>query len=389
MTSEASRESSDLDPVVRAVVETRAQQSGLSISDYLAQLILTPHHGGTGGIHTGWSATLPESSRGLDLWKDMSAGSIGARGGHLTAHGGIAANWSKFSVDPSSRMAAGGLASPALRLVMVFNDRIHGAALLMSAAFLEAAVSDFETLPIPHRGTRRRHSHLSWYEQVTSTCLVRSQEVRNALVHQWQPTARAERLAIEAFVLLSDLTPSRVELLQLCRHDRPRAFSELAKHLDLLANQFELSVQLLAEVEPPKQPPAVAEERRFANISTELLKQAGGSVSLTEGAKLLGISRQALHKRVKIGSALGMMLGHEIVLPLIQFVPSKERVDIIRGLSSVTRLFNQAQAGGWSALQFLIEKDPNLGNTPIESLRTGRVDAVVNAARAYLGYDEE
>jgi hypothetical protein len=52
------------------------------------------------------------------------------------------------------------------------------------------------------------------------------------------------------------------------------------------------------------------------------------------------------------------------------------------GLSKVVPLF--AEAGGWSALQFLIDADPNLGVTPIEALWANRVNAVVDAARLPL-----
>lgn len=391
MAAEASRESPDLDPVVRAVVEARAQQSGLSISDYLAQLILTPHHGQSAAhVHMGsWATSLvPENSRDLDIWKSTSGNIVSADRGRLILHEDIAADLSK----PAPRVSPWGsttFVSPAHHLVTVFNDRIHGAALLMSAAFLEAAVSDFRPPPTRYGSTRRRHPPLSWYEQVVTTCLVRSREVRNALVHRWLPTKRAEGLAIDAFVLLTDLTPARTELLQLCRYDRPRAFSELAKHLDLLTDQFRLSAHLLAEVEAAERPAALTEGQRFADISATLLERAGGGVSLTEGAKLLGTTRQALHKRIKAGSALGMMLGSELVLPQIQFVTTEGKTRLVGGLSRVVRLFEASKAGGWSALQFLIEPDPNLEAPPIRALSEGRIDAAVNAARAYLGADEE
>ena len=46
-------------------------------------------------------------------------------------------------------------------------------------------------------------------------------------------------------------------------------------------------------------------------------------------------------------------------------------------------------AGGWSALQFLVEPDPNLAKPPIEALSEGRVGDVVNAAKAYLDAVED
>ena len=40
----------------------------------------------------------------------------------------------------------------------------------------------------------------------------------------------------------------------------------------------------------------------------------------------------------------------------------------------------EAKAGGWSALQFLLDPDPNLGLPPIEAPRAGDV--------SYLGLDD-
>ncbi|NSZ03146.1 hypothetical protein G6M70_04785 [Agrobacterium tumefaciens] len=279
-------------------------------------------------------------------------------------------------------------ASPTLKLVFVFNSRLHSAALLMGAAFHEASVSDFE-LPRQHRSSGyRTQRKRNWYSHIVDDCLARSKEVRNALLHRWTPTPRAEQLAIDAFVLLTELTPARTELLRLCQYDRPRAFSELAKHIDLAADQFQLSADLLAEVEGGGSAIESSDEQRFSSISTALLERAGGGISLTEGAKLLGTTRQALHKRVKLGSALGLMHGSEIVLPRFQFLALDGGTRLVDGLVKVTRLFDDSGAGRWSMLQFMIEADPNLAETPLRVLSEGRVEEVVAAAQAYLGTDE-
>jgi hypothetical protein len=204
-------------------------------------------------------------------------------------------------------------------------------------------------------------------------------------MHRWTPTGRAERLLGDAFFTLCDLTAARSELLVLFHHDRSRASEELAKHLDVATQQFELSAKLLADAEASPSGDA-ADEHRFAQLRANLLEKAGGGLSLTQGAELLGVTRQALHKRIKAGTALGMMDDDEIVLPRLQFVEGGAKTTFVSGLSMVVPLF--AEAGGWSALQFLIDPDPNLDVAPIEALRAGRADAVVDAARAYLGLDE-
>jgi hypothetical protein len=296
--------------------------------------------------------------------------------------------WSQLVAGPTPWLLSEASVSPAFKLVFVFNYRVQSAALLMSAAFHEAAVADFDFAPAGSMPTQHRNAKSTWYHDIVDHILDCSKQLRNALVHSWAPTPRAERLAIDAFVLLSDLTPARTELLRLCRYDRPRAFSELAKHIDLAADQFRLSANLLAEVEGTSRLPEPPSEERFSEISDALLHKAGGGVSLTEGAKLLGTSRQALHKRVKLGTALGLMRGSELTLPQFQFVGDPNSPKIIEGLGRIVKLFDNAKAGRWSALQFLIENDPNLRDTPSHALTKGRVQDVVNAAMAYLDADE-
>ncbi|MBR0668512.1 hypothetical protein GXW71_29435 [Roseomonas hellenica] len=103
----------------------------------------------------------------------------------------------------------------------------------------------------------------------------------------------------------------------------------------------------------------------------------------------MGVSRQALHKRIASGGALGMMSGSEIVVPRAQFAESAGRLSILPGINKVVKLFKEAQAGAWAALQFLLDPDPNLNRAPIEALKAGEVTETVLAARAHLGMDEE
>lgn len=379
---------SELDPVVRAVAEQRAKDAGQSLSEFLSELILQSSRRGAiegamsslvGGVASSEAAEAWATDVGRQLWA----------GHHDFRNRTHEDNWRHLITGQTSWLTSDLSVSPTLQLVAVFNVRIHSAALLMSAAFHEAAVTDFD-FPKRRHGTRHpQKAQHSWYRHIVDDCLVVSKEVRNALVHHWRPTPRAERLAIDAFVILSDLTPARTELLRLCRYDRPRAFSELAKHVDLAIDQFRLSADLLAEVEATSPQIETSDEQRFADISQALLDRAGGGISLTEGAKLLGVSRQALHKRVKSGSALGMMRDNELTLPKFQFVTEQGDARIVDGLSKIVTLFDKSGAGRWSALQFLLDRDPNLANTPGRVLAEGHIDEVVASARAYLDAGED
>jgi predicted DNA-binding protein YlxM (UPF0122 family) len=270
----------------------------------------------------------------------------------------------------------------ALHYIYVFHSRVVPAAVLLSAAFAEAAVTDFRPR-VTRLPSRRKRRGSNWYLKLLDTSIATSREVRNALVHQWKPTARAERLATDAFALLTDLTPARNELWRLCKFDRPRAFSELAKHLEVVTDQFELSAKLLEEIEAPAEDSErLPAEQQFAALREKLLAKAGGVFSLTDAADLLRVSRQALHKQIRTSKVLGMMHGRKLVLPKAQFLDHEGKTELLPGLSKLLPLFNVA--GGWSALQFLVEPDPNLRETPFQALAKGRIDDVLNAAHAYL-----
>lgn len=367
---------SEIDPAARAVAEVRAQEAGMTLVEWIDEAVYehaTPsrraHHGeGTwlpvdraSGLRTylGYGpdipAYLPQPGE-TDLWaREIS---------HETG-------------GPDARDPQGSV----LRFLTTFPSRIDQAAILLSAAFAEAEVIDFR--PPVRRPPRTKVSHL-WYRTLVDACVHRSLEVRNALVHDWTPSGRAEQLWDNAFLTLSDLTSAGQELRLLCLTDRARASSRLASYLELATQEFELSASLLAEVDAP--PARTSNDERFAALRERLLNCAGGGVSLTEGSRLLGVSRQALHKRIRAGTALGMMDDGEIIMPRVQWVPGDDKPAFLPGLSKLVKLFGPA--GGWSALQFLVESDPNLGKPPIESLRAGEVQAAVNAARAYLGLDE-
>ncbi len=374
----------EMDPAARAVAEVKAREAGMGFTEWLEALVYQ-HVAPTRRYHV--------YGGGPAIKAELGAGSQA-----LTTAVRPSVNYDvdvapyiplyRFpeleTLRPDSVLQAEVHAAmwSALQTVSNFPPRISHAAILLSAAFAEAEVE----FRLPARRTHARYKATNrWYHAQIDTCLHHSREVRNALMHRWTPTGRAERLLGDAFFTLCDLTAARSELLVLFHHDRNRASEELAKHLDVATRQFELSAKLLADTEAS--PPGGADdEHRFAQLRASMLEKAGGGLSLTQGAELLGVSRQALHKRIKVGTALGMIDGDEIVLPRLQFVEGGAKTTFVPGLSKVVSLF--ADAGGWSALQFLISPDPNLGLTPIEALRANRPDAVVDAARAYLGLDE-
>jgi hypothetical protein len=232
--------------------------------------------------------------------------------------------------------------------------------------------------------------HRGWYSSVLTKTAAQLHQI---IVVFDQHPVRGPRAGaeIEAFRVLADLTTAGPQLQALVRRNRTLAIKELAKHLDLVRQQFEATAALedtladagTLEGDSPKSGSS------FGGVSEALLERAGGSLSLTQATKLLGVSRQALHKRIAAGTALGMMIGNEISVPKLQFSEKGGRQEILPGVGSVTKLFKDSEAGPWMALQFLVDPDPNLGKSPIDALRAGDERLVGQAARAYLHLDEE
>jgi hypothetical protein len=261
-----------------------------------------------------------------------------------------------------------------------------------AAAFLRVAHAGDRVKIEPAEDAVRRAlaSHRGWYSSVLTKAAAQLHQI--IVVFDQHPAhgpgAGAE---IEAFRVLADLTTAGPQLQALVRRNRTLGVKELAKHLDLVRQQFEATAALedtLADVEAPEgdRPNTGG---TFKGVSEALLERAGGALSLTQATKLLRVSRQALHKRIAAGTALGMMIGNEIAVPKLQLSEKGGRHEILPGVGSVTKLFKDTGAGPWMALQFLVDPDPTLGKSPTEALRAGDERLVEQAARAYLHLDEE
>ena len=278
--------------------------------------------------------------------------------------------------------------------------RIEASAVVLSAEAAERGITialGRKPAGRPRAPRLRTADHLAWFESVVWSSRLRLVEIKAAL----EAFGRMERPGdAEARVVryLADLTPLRVQLVRLSRRDPRRAMEETARQLDALDVHLASAAALLGDpgladvsheeadggaLEAPDDGAAA-----FERISAELLDRGGGGMSLREAADALGTSKQALHKRIHAGTALGMMRGREIVVPRAQFTDGDGKIGLLPGIPEVLAAFRAAGERGWGTLQFLVEQDPNLGRPPIDALRKGRVEAVVQAARAHLGLDE-
>lgn len=268
-----------------------------------------------------------------------------------------------------------------------FVARVEGAAALLKLAHAGESIRiDPLRSKIP---TVRRQ----WYSAAIGEAA--SKLDRIIVVFTTHPaTGSGVAAELEAFRALSDLTPAAPQLWKMVKVDRTLAYKELAKHLEIVRIQYEQTADLMERLATDADEDITAtwssdrDSTDFARVRSALLDRAGGSLSLTEAADLLAVSRQALHKRILAGTALGMMAGSEIAVPRLQFVDTHGQHTVLPGIGDVTKLFKREEAGPWMALQFLTDPDPNLGRPPIEVLRQGEKDSVIQAARAHLHLDE-
>jgi hypothetical protein len=109
------------------------------------------------------------------------------------------------------------------------------------------------------------------------------------------------------------------------------------------------------------------------------LRAAGGTFTLDQVIDLLGISRQAIHKRVKTGALIGVP-GPDGVLryPVAQFMAH----GTVPGLAEVIAALPTEDP--WARLNFMVRPDPHLGGvSPMEALRGGDVVGAVRASTRY------
>jgi hypothetical protein len=294
-------------------------------------------------------------------------------------------NLPKTEVTVNDIAARAAPAMPAeIDSVARFVSQVEGAAALLTAAHAGDGVRALMIDRVSRREARPLRG--GWFTLAVRASSSRFRDVMTVLQqHPAQGPATAAEHA--AFRMLSRLTPAESVLSVLLIQDRNRAFQELGKQMDLVRQQLEATAALVDAGEEAQQNTDTAEDG-FRAVQDALLSRAGGVLSLTEAAKLLGISRQALHKRIGSGSALGMMRGNEIVVPRLQVSTAAGKASILRGIDGVTKLFRDAEAGGWAELQFLLDPDPNLERPPIDALRDGAIEDVLHAARAYVQLDE-
>ena len=122
---------------------------------------------------------------------------------------------------------------------------------------------------------------------------------------------------------------------------------------------------------------------RNAEHRVELLEAAGGTLTASEVAALLDVSRQAVDKRRRSNGLLGLRQGGDWHYPRCQF--DEARHDVVADLPRFLRELKSASP--WVALDLLVTPDDALGGrTPLEILRRdGWTEALARLVRIEHG----
>jgi hypothetical protein len=178
--------------------------------------------------------------------------------------------------------------------------------------------------------------------------------------------ALAERLVRVAAKLTENLSDE----------DTAQALSA-ATDLDALVVALERS-PLDAE---PLDPEVAAAYARGRVARAELLAAEGGVASSEEMRERLGgITRQAIDKGRQSGRLLAVRERSDWLYPRWQVVNG----EVLAGLRPVLEVLSAGGHDAWGQLIFFVSTDTaREGESPLDALRAGRVEAALQAAHAY------
>ncbi len=103
------------------------------------------------------------------------------------------------------------------------------------------------------------------------------------------------------------------------------------------------------------------------------------SIGAADAAELLGVSKQAIHHRIRDKKLIGMVEANSMRLPIFQFDPAGHN-GCVEGLSEVLKTMSGSLL---SKISWLTSSNAVFeGKAPIDVLKSGNQDAVLREARA-------
>ena len=110
---------------------------------------------------------------------------------------------------------------------------------------------------------------------------------------------------------------------------------------------------------------------------TELVEMAGGLYPLPQVASLLNVSEEAVEDQHKAGMLIAVRSKGKYGYPACQFTSD----GIVEGLAVILEAI--PMRANWMRLEWLLVPDDALeGLSPLEVLKEGRIDDVIDVARA-------
>lgn len=147
-------------------------------------------------------------------------------------------------------------------------------------------------------------------------------------------------------------------------------------------SDYDVLLQILEEPEALArlEDPLGRARLRGLRMREQLLATEGGTISATEAANLLHISRQAVDKRRRVGHLIGLSIGRRgYAYPIWQFSDDGET---LAGLADVLTLLSEHDP--WMQTEFMLNPNALLGDmAPLELLRQGETERVARAARLF------
>ena len=143
-------------------------------------------------------------------------------------------------------------------------------------------------------------------------------------------------------------------------------------------------VDILADIIEKQQHSPVQAALVRGEIAKEKYKQYSPYLSTEEYAKSIGISRQAVLKRLHSGSLLSWQEHKQkaFQIPLWQFSNSGAPLP---GLDSIMKILNIPGLDGWGKILFFLQRRESLnGKTPLDLLKAGNLQHVIELAENYV-----
>jgi hypothetical protein len=232
--------------------------------------------------------------------------------------------------------------------------------------------------PIKRRGVEKILDSEPKHAQLVIQMLDARANEREALSALFaQP--RGQRQVFIRLLQMANDHPEMATFLQvLAKAYRPSEVRDPGQLYEQLAQSFQRAGHKNEQVQPAD--PLRAARDRGAVLRKQMLQEHGGAISADQVGKLLDITRQGVENRRKAGKLLAYPIeGPRYRYPRWQFdsedhvLPGLERV-----LAALTDL------SPWSKGKFMTTGDIRLnGETPLDRLKAGDVEAVVRSAEAY------